>query len=359
MTKQNKSAELANESGEIPSLDGWRAVAIIIVFLSHAGLGNIIPGGLGVTIFFFLSGYLITTLLCREHSRNGSISIKNFYIRRVLRLTPPLLATLIICYSLAHLGIFKGNISIYGFLAQLFYFANFYSLYFDPGNTTPAGTGVFWSLAVEEHFYLVFPCIFLALYQTKQKTKFALTLSIICAAVLAWRCILVFILHANTERTYYATDTRIDSIVFGCLLAILKNPTNKKTVQHTCKTYDYVIFSAGLILLLSTLLIRNIDFRETVRYTIQGIALAPLFYYSILFQNRTPFTILNSNAMRQIGKYSYSIYLIHYILIENLAKATPYRTTNAIIAIALSIGYAFLIDRHIDKPFHSLRKKFR
>ena len=73
----------------IPSLDGIRAIAFLIVFISHAGLGKIVPGGFGVTIFFFLSGYLITTQLRREHERSHKIDFKKFYMRRILRIWPP------------------------------------------------------------------------------------------------------------------------------------------------------------------------------------------------------------------------------------------------------------------------------
>src|SRR5437016_5429614 len=73
----------------IPSLDGIRAVAFLFVFVAHAGLGNVVPGGFGVTIFFFLSGYLITTLMRREAERSGTVSLRIFYARRFLRIFPP------------------------------------------------------------------------------------------------------------------------------------------------------------------------------------------------------------------------------------------------------------------------------
>src|SRR5258708_23783464 len=82
----------ARKSLYIPSLDGIRAVSFMLVFLAHAGLEDKIPGGLGVTIFFFLSGYLITTLLRTEADQSGRISIRDFYLRRGLRLFPPLFA---------------------------------------------------------------------------------------------------------------------------------------------------------------------------------------------------------------------------------------------------------------------------
>ena len=82
----------------IPSLDGIRAISVLIVVLGHSGLEDVVPGGLGVTIFFFLSGYLITTLMLTEYERTGGINILNFYTRRAFRLMPPLLVTLAIAY---------------------------------------------------------------------------------------------------------------------------------------------------------------------------------------------------------------------------------------------------------------------
>src|SRR5438105_2995303 len=80
----------SSEGGfQIPSLDGIRAVSFLIVFLAHAGLERYVPGYFGLTVFFFLSGFLITTLLRREYDRTGSVSLSHFYLRRILRIFPP------------------------------------------------------------------------------------------------------------------------------------------------------------------------------------------------------------------------------------------------------------------------------
>lgn len=348
-----------HSSTHIPSLDGWRAVAILIVLTSHLGLGHIVPGGLGVTIFFFLSGYLITTLLIQEHGRNGSISISNFYIRRALRLMPPLVITLALVHSLTAAGITQGNVSLAGFTSQLLYFANYYYLFFDAGNTTPAGTGIFWSLAVEEHFYLAFPFLFGMLYKRSKGRTLMLTLMAVCVITLAWRYALVGIWNSPASRTYYATDTRIDSIVFGCLLALCKNPMLEPGNSTSLRMRDYLLVAAASILLAATLLIRDPAFRETLRYTMQGIALAPLFFYSIRFGNHWMFKALNSKPLQKIGMYSYSIYLIHYIVIENMHALKLPAIVNLLMIGVITGSYAFLIDRYIDTPCLYLRRKFR
>lgn len=343
---------------EIPSLDGWRAVAIAIVFLSHAGLGRIVPGGLGVTIFFFLSGYLITTLLVREFNAHAAINIRHFYVRRVLRLTPPLLLVLTITYLLTHYGVFTGNASWSGFFAQLFYFANYYALFFDAGHSLPQGTGVFWSLAVEEHFYFFFPALFVFLMRKADRRKIPLYLCALCVLFLLWRFYLVTATGASMERTYYATDTRIDSILFGCILATTQlSDTLKAALLRPRMRIAGV--SAGLVLLLLTLVVRNDVFRETLRYSLQGIALIPLFFYSVSHPGSFPFRMLNLRWVQRVGVYSYSIYLSHEVLLSNVDWVSSNPALNILAALALSLLFAMLVDRFIDVPLRAVRARFR
>ena len=109
----------------IPSLDGIRVVAFSIVFLAHAGLGQWIPAGFGVTIFFFLSGYLITTLIRREYEKFGNLDFKLFYTRRILRIWPSFYLTLIIATGLASIGLLPGSLELPAVLIQFFHIANY------------------------------------------------------------------------------------------------------------------------------------------------------------------------------------------------------------------------------------------
>src|ERR1700691_436129 len=113
------------DSGKIPSLDGVRAVSFLIVFLAHAGLDRIVPGRLGVDIFFLLSGYLITLLLLREHAKTGAISLKLFYMRRALRIFPPMYAILGTTLALLWFSHQMAGITRAGLYSQLFYYQNY------------------------------------------------------------------------------------------------------------------------------------------------------------------------------------------------------------------------------------------
>jgi peptidoglycan/LPS O-acetylase OafA/YrhL len=347
----------------IPSLDGIRAISVLIVVLCHSSLEDLVPGGLGVTIFFFLSGYLITTLMLTEHERTGGINILNFYTRRAFRLMPPLLVTLAIAYALTYARLLSGGITDTGLAAQLLYFANYYGLFFDPGNTIPDGTGTLWSLAVEEHFYIFYPLLMTVMLGCALRPgTIGTLLGIGCLVVLAWRIHLVQSPGFVTERTYYASDTRIDSITYGCVLAVVMNPQQQRNPLSTMSGSQWVVLAGAAGTLLVTLLYRNSAFRETFRYSIQGLALMPIFYFAVKFSNNQLFRRLNLPWMVTLGTYSYSIYLIHYVIIRLIAKNVPSVAAKSFIlfpvALLISIAYAAAIDRFVDPYFRELRRKY-
>src|SRR5258708_16055417 len=144
----------------IPSLDGLRAVSFMIVFLSHAGLSVLLPGGFGVTVFFYLSGFLITTLIRIERQTTGSVSIRNFYLRRALRILPPFYLILLLASALTMLGFLPGELRLSPVLAEATHISNYWFI-FRGSDGTPAGTVPYLSLPVEEHFSLVFPLPYL------------------------------------------------------------------------------------------------------------------------------------------------------------------------------------------------------
>jgi peptidoglycan/LPS O-acetylase OafA/YrhL len=351
--------------GPIPSLDGLRALAVLIVVVSHAGYGETIPGGLGVTIFFFLSGYLITTLLLDEREGTGQINIGHFYQRRAFRLLPSLFVTLLVAYVLVGLGRIQGGISWQGVGSQVFYFANYYSIFFDHGGTTPAGTGILWSLAVEEHFYIIFPLLMFAVLRVAGARRFLIGLFVaLCVAALLWRSWLVTRPGFDELRTFYATDTRFDSILFGCILALWRNParSQRDPTRAVMRRVDWLLCAGAAALLLATIMYREPHFRESWRYTLQGLALMPLFYYAILHPATGPFRLLNTRVLARIGVLSYGIYLIHYIVLELVSSSSDVQLPNSVraaLTLAIAIGFAVFLDRVIDPYFRRKRAALR
>ena len=334
----------------------------MLVFISHAGLGEVVPGGLGVTVFFFLSGFLITSLLRQEFAKTSDVSVKSFYIRRFLRLGPPLILTLLIAYGLVLAGVHRGGATISGFLAQLFYFANYFALFFDPAHDkVPDGTGVLWSLSVEEHFYLLFPIVFLVLarrYSAKAMMKLFI---VTCGVVLAWRLYLAAQPGFFVSRTFFATDTRLDSILFGSIFALGFDVAKAPTPVSRMSPRDAVLFACAALTLLVTLVIRNEYFRETLRYTLQGLAMMPLFYCAIVYAEGPLFCPLNWAWLRRIGVYSYSIYLIHYVVVFSVERNGPFGDNSILIflsSLGISLLFAAAVERYLESRLRILRRRF-
>jgi peptidoglycan/LPS O-acetylase OafA/YrhL len=339
-------------------------LAVLIVVIGHCGFGHYVPTKFGVTIFFFLSGYLITALLLQEWEDTGHISIASFYLRRVYRLMPALLLLLSIVYPLARAGFIEGKGSSVGFMAQLFYFANYYEIFGRPEAIVPAGTSVLWSLAVEEHFYLVYPAMLsYLLSRSIPRSQIAQWLAAVAVAVLVWRFYLVFFCLADETRIYLATDTRIDSILFGCILALISKGLATGETAKQMVWRDWLLLIGAVALVVLTIAIRSFVFRETVRYTIQGLALIPIFYFATRFPSVWPFRILNHRYMTKIGDWSYAIYLLHYVVALHISKNYPELFHNTLATLVLvmtvSIAFAITIDQLIDPYFRRLRSELR
>jgi peptidoglycan/LPS O-acetylase OafA/YrhL len=345
--------------GYIPSLNGLRAVSFLLVFVGHAGLGNIIPGGFGVTIFFFLSGFLITTLLRAENERNGYVNFRHFWIRRALRIFPPLYLVLIAATIVTSVFYPAGTLSVPAVAARALQLTNYWVIY-EGRDGGPIGTGVYWSLAVEEHFYVLFPFLYVFMQRLRlAPSRQAFVLWGLCALVLLWRCILVGILHTSINRTYLATDTRMDGILFGCALAVWRNPVLDRPALQA-HWWKYVIVPAAILLFLGCLLIRNPVFRETARYSIQGFALTFVFIAAIRFPEWAPFRILNWPPLAFLGVLSYSLYLMHLLILDgvrDLLLPEVNATVQGIAALLISVAFAWLVYLAIEKPCARLRKQ--
>jgi peptidoglycan/LPS O-acetylase OafA/YrhL len=350
----------APKGGEfhIPSLDGIRAISFMLVFVSHAGLGDIVPGGFGVTVFFFLSGYLITTLLRLERDRTSKNSLRDFYLRRAFRIWPPFYTILTFAIVLTTLGLLPEKLRWTSVLAQLCHVTNYWFVLRDTQGF-PAGTVVYWSLAVEEHFYLAFPCLFILLRRRLdgRPRAQAAVLLLLCALVLAWRFALVFARHASADRISMASDTRIDSILFGCALALVGNPV-LDAWRGSKNLWIRVLLPAGTLALIVSLTYRAPWFRETLRYTLQGLALVPFFVVAIRYPDWGPMRFLNLRFVRWIGLLSYSLYLCHQVILiviqNHVLPANP--VLGPIVALTLSVLFAAGVQRWIERPSARARR---
>lgn len=350
----------------LPGLDGLRAGAIMIVLAAHMGFHHWIPGGFGVTLFFFISGMLITRLLLDEYTRQGHLNILQFYVRRLLRLYPALLVAIVLgTVTTLYTG---QDIAIDKLFSALFYYINFYNIAhdFDMGFTGFDPFGILWSLAIEQQYYLLFPLVILPFMRNSRQLCLLLAASVIM--VLAWRYWLVS--HgADTKLIYMRTDTRIDSILYGALLtALLAQDTAGKWIA-TCSRWW--VLPASTALLLSTFIIRDPYYRDTLRYSIQGLALMPILTIICFTSSHRWLTrLLEYRPLCLTGMWSYSLYLVHASVIafaetiwgpaSSGTTAISLQSHAGFIVTVLVLSYTLAMASYygVEKPVMRLRKKF-
>lgn len=342
-----------------PALDGVRGLAFLVVFLSHIPGLWMFPGGFGVTVFFFLSGFLITTLLRMEHGAYGHINFRGFFARRFLRILPPYYLTL----GLILIGsLLAGeSLSPMGIAAQLSFGANYWvALYGSSG--IPPGSEVYWSLAVEEHFYLLFPFVAAALLSRGGAVRAAGWLFAASVGVLGWRLVLAATLPGDAiGQLTYRTDTRIDSILFGAILALSMNPVidpPNRLMRALASPGASGLAAVGIV---ATLLPRDPLFRETFRYTVQGLLLVPLYIGLLARPEGVIARALAHPLLRWLGALSYTLYLVHDAVLAavwSLFAGAPLVVVGA-VAFSVSILYAEMVRRTIERPLGRLRASWR
>jgi peptidoglycan/LPS O-acetylase OafA/YrhL len=349
------SDPVAVPSFYVPALDGLRAIALLLVFVAHAQPFKILPGGFGVTVFFFLSGYLITSLLREEAQKMGRISLREFYFRRVLRIFPPCYLTVILVAALAAAGVLYNRESYRSLVSAFLYWSNYWNI-LGWGNL-PAGLGILWSLAVEEHYYLLFPPLYAwFIRRSMDRKEQATVLGALCLAALAWRMYRAFVMHSPWENIYEGSDTRFDSILAGCVLAIVANPRFGDRVTWLARRAG-AMAGWGAVLIALCFVYRNPLFRVTVRYTLLGAGLLPIFYFACLPERNLLIRCLELRPLRHLGRLSYSMYLIHHTLFHHFYH---YYRPSLVLAGAiflLTLGYGQAMRTFVELPIQRWRNR--
>lgn len=344
------------EYGYIPGLDGLRAIAVGIVILAHLGLAHIVPGGFGVTAFFFISGFLITRLLLAETKAKGRINLKQFYLRRFVRLYPALLFMLFGSTALFWaLGL--GGPTLGEFVSGVFYTSNLYQVGVDMGMAQPGmAWRPLWSLAVEEHFYLVFP-LTLVLAGAFSRRLMVILLAVV-ALVPIWRALVPIVLPnvPAADYTYMMTDARIDSIVWGCLLSVCLD----REAWHgfLSRLVGVLPVALSLAVLAATFVIRDETFRMTIRYSLQGIALfvlmLNLYYLNAL---RFALRILEWRGLAWLGTLSYALYLWHFPIADLAHAYIASVPLQIIVILGATLVLSCVSYYLVETPFLKLRKR--
>jgi peptidoglycan/LPS O-acetylase OafA/YrhL len=339
------TSALPSRSLRLPTLDGWRAIAVGLVIWAHASISTYPdkevyfsldspePGAFGVDIFFAISGLLITTLLLREKDETGAVSLRGFYVRRAFRILPPCFLYLAV---VASLGLLDSTIELLG---SIFFFRNYL-----PTQAAGWHTSHLWSLAVEEHFYLIWPIVLIWLIR---KTKDPTAVAYLAIAAGLWRIVDMNIgltagLLPDVPR-HFRSDLRADALLWGCYMAfLLSEPKCRERVRRHLSSPVVALTGAmavGCVLYYSYL--SGLWFAMLVPVILAGTMLNPTMLAG---------RFLELKPLRFVGKISYSLYLWQQLFFVPGWMQQFLPTESVLIKLALTFLCAVLSYRLVEKP---------
>jgi peptidoglycan/LPS O-acetylase OafA/YrhL len=316
----------------LPTLDGWRAISIGFVLLAH-GYDSLLPlfdllglgipdfgetvrssGQFGVRMFFAISGFLITARLLEEEQKRGRISLSAFYVRRAFRILPPATAYLLTVALLAGCGaiaVSPGN-----WLSALLFFKNYWT------GEQSWYVGHFWSLSVEEHYYLLWPGIFLLLTSHRKRV-----LSLVGAALLValWRAIdfKFRLTWADAGPAYFwgRTDIVADGLLWGAAYALMYSNRKIRACFHSslCRLLFWLTL-AFVLITFYTPLPWKLDF---LLLTTRALLLPALLLWTIENPSSRFSAILEQRHIVWVGRLSYSIYLWQQLFLTYVEASVP------------------------------------
>ena len=355
----------------ITGLDGIRAIAVIMVLAYHLKLALFKSGFLGVTVFFVLSGYLITGILISEVEEEGTIDLKNFWLRRIRRLVPAVMSmavVIIFVSAVVNRVIFTKGCK--DFLASVLGFNNWWQIfnkvsYFEAAGVPSPFTHC-WSLAIETQFYLIYPLILLGIYKlVKSRGEGRANRGLLFAGVTLLLALISVILmivlfdpQQDASRVYYGTDTRAFSLLFGALLAILWD--YRMVPRRLSASVNMVLGSVSFaVLLVMTIAINGSSNFWYRGGQFVGTILTVLVIYTVSGRKTWLSRFLSNPVLKWIGDRSYSIYLWHYPIILLISKGIKASWWITLIEIVLSVVLAELSYRFIETPIrHGIIGKY-
>lgn len=336
-----------------PALDGIRAMAVVMVMGFHGFVPGASGGYLGVDVFFVLSGFLITSLLLEEIRTTGSINLRGFYWRRLLRLTPALVLMLLVYLLLAPFLWPKVSfwIDLRDVLISVFYLADYASAFW----SVPVKLRHAWSLSVEEHFYLVWPLLLLFLTRLSSRRRIALALGALYLLFSGWRIYCSLHGASGYADSYYRFDTRLSGLTVGALLAVVLTHNHALRAKHA----DFLAFGA-----LSLIALCSWHFKvESTSALIYGMAAVEaatlaLIYIAVNSPGSRLYAVFSHRAVSYVGRMSYGIYLWHYPIFVYLWGRWPWYLIITIGGLA-SFGLAVISYYSVERVARTYWKRSR
>lgn len=344
--------------GHAAGLDGLRAVAVAAVLLYHAH-ASFLPGGfLGVSVFFTLSGYLITSLLLRERHRDGSISLKGFWSRRFRRLLPAGLACQALVLAMAAAGVWDADqlrslrADVPAALAQVVNWSFIVrGTSYVSDTTAPSPLNHYWSLSIEEQFYVLFPLVVAgALLWGRSRRRLLVGLLVVGVAASAWASAR----HgaADVDRAYFGLDTRLAELLVGALLACatLYRVQMRQQWQRVALAVLGVAGAVGLLWLMGT---ATVSSQWLYPWGLLATSACSAALIAAAVQRGPLARGLGIRPMVQVGMVSYGLYLYHWPVFQWL---TPRRTglsqwplfgVRMVVTAALAIASYHLLEQPI------------
>ncbi len=344
---QKQSPQKVSSFRYYPQLDGLRAIALLCVLIEHELTPSLhIPGwedfgSLGVMLFFVLSGFLITGLLCKEEINTSGIDLKAFYVRRALRIFPAFFALIAVVSILISIGLVTDT-SWLSVLICCLYLRNIWGSGGTLGHT--------WSLSLEEQFYIFWPPILKRLGQQK-----ALWFAIGATALITlWRTFFLFMHPTYNPNFIERPDMRFDSMLIGCCIALYlsQRPLNSSILKKIASFFHPIWILPALILW--TLFGNKLPYGGPFCLTLQMFLAAALLLHLVIADKSTFSTWLSHPWLVYIGKLSYSIYLWQQIFVFSKdpdwgwVRVFP---MDLVFAIAAGVASYYLIER----PFLKLK----
>ena len=339
-----------------PYLDGLRAIAVYLVVLFHAGNGRFTGGYIGVDIFFVLSGYLVTELLLRDLTTTGGLRFGRFYARRVRRLLPAafvaLLVTAIVFVAIA--SPVEVVDAVGSFKAAFLYVTNWYFIHQATGyfgaNLAANPVLQFWSLAIEEQFYLLWPLLLAALWwctrRLPHRRRRIATSTIIGAGALASAVWALSIRHTDPNRAYYGTDARAYQLMAGALLALTPAVfARARRFPRITRSMTWAGLAAVFLLATSWVHLDAIE---------RGIAVTLVTAAFLVAVESSGAGLvargLSHRTIVYLGRISYGTYLWHWIVVIVAARSFHLGTTTTVIVLLVSTALASLSYELLEQP---------